>query len=188
MTLNIENNRQAKKYTSKELVLRILWGVFKLFFRFSPRIFFKWRVFLLKLFGAKIGYAVHIYPSAIIYMPWNLEVGDFSAIGEDALIYNLGKIILGNKVTVSHRAHLCAGTHDYCDPSLPLIKQPILLQDNVWICANAFVGPNVTIGEGAVVGAAAVVAKNIDKWSVVAGNPAVFIKKRILKGSDQGET
>lgn len=180
MTLDIDNNRKAIKYTKKELVLRFLWGVIRPCFQFSPRIFFKWRVFILRLFGAKIGCSVHIYPSAVIYMPWNLKIGDFSAIGEDALIYNLGKVSLGNKVTVSHRAHLCAGTHDYTDSALPLLKLPISLDDNVWICSQAFVGPGVTIGEGAVVGAAAVVTKDVEPWLVCAGNPAKAIKKRIL--------
>jgi len=181
MSLEIDKNRSSKKYSRKELIMRIFWGFGKLFFNYSPRILFSWRVFLLRLFGAKIGRCVHIYPSAVIYMPWNLEVDDYSAIGEDALIYNLGKVSLGKNVTVSHRAHLCAGTHDYSDPTLPLLKPPIVLQDNVWVCAEAFIGPNVIIEEGAVVGAAAVVSKNIDAWSVVAGNPAIFIKKRTLK-------
>ena len=182
MSLDIKQNRNAKKYSRKELILRVFWGIGKVFFKYSPRICFSWRVFLLRLFGAKIGHSVHIYPSAIIYMPWNLEIGNYSAIGEDALIYNLGKVTLGNNVTISHRAHLCAGTHDYADPTLPLIKPPIVLQDNVWVCAEAFVGPNVVITEGAVIGAAAVISKNVDAWSVMAGNPAVFIKKRVLKG------
>ncbi len=183
MSLNIEKNRAVKNYTTKEKFYRVLWAICILFFRYSPRIFFRWRVFLLKLFGAKIGKAVHIYPSAIIYMPWNLEIDDYSAIGEDALVYNLGKITIGKNVTVSHRAHLCAGTHDYSDPALPLLKPPIILKDNVWVCANAFVGPDVIIGEGAIVGAASVVTKDVVGWSIVAGNPAKFIKKRVVRGS-----
>jgi len=181
--IDITKNRESQKYTKRELFLRVLWGLGQFIFKFSPRIFFSWRVFILRLFGAKIGHSVHIYPSAVIYMPWNLSMGNYSAIGEDALIYNLGRISLGNNVTVSHRAHLCAGTHDYTDTSLPLLKLPITLEDNVWVCAEAFIGPNVVIGEGAVVGASAVVTKDVDSWVVVAGNPAVFIKKRVLKGS-----
>jgi len=188
MFLNIKDNRKAKKYSLKVLVLRVFWGGAKLLFKYSPRIFFSWRIFLLRMFGAKIGHSVHIYPSAIIYMPWNLEMGNYSAIGEDALIYNLGKVILGNNVTVSHRAHLCAGTHDYSDPTLPLLKPPIVLDDNVWVCAEAFIGPYVVVGEGAVIGAASVVTKNVEAWSVMAGNPANFIKKRVLKEREQNET
>ena len=108
-------------------------------------------------------------------------MGDWSAIGEDALIYNLGPITLGQRVTISHRAHLCAGTHDYTQQDLPLLKPPIIIHDQVWICADAFVGPDVTVGEGAVLGAQAVVTKDVEPWTVIAGNPARAIKKRVLK-------
>ena len=63
---------------------------------------------------------------------------------------------------------------------MPLLKPPIGIGDQAWICADAFVGPGVVVGEGAVVGARAVVTKNVEPWTVVAGNPARFIKKRQL--------
>lgn len=180
MSLDIASNRAAKKYSTHELILRVLWGGGRFLFRNSPRIYFGFRRALLRLYGANVGKSVNIYPSAVIYMPWNLSIGDYSAIGEDALIYNLGQITIGNNATISHRAHLCAGTHDYRNPTLPLLKPPITIEDNVWICAQAFVGPGVTVREGAVVGAAAVVSKDVEAWTVVAGNPAVPIKQRIL--------
>ena len=181
MNLDISSNRSAQKYSPNEMLRRVLWSFGKLFFRFSPRPCFGWRRFILRCFGAKIGRNVNLYPSSIVYFPWNLTVGNWSAVGEDALIYNLGKVTLGEKVTVSHRAHLCAGTHDYAQPNLPLLKPPIEIKDQAWICADAFVGPGVTVGEGAVVGARAVVMKNVESWTVVAGNPARFVKKRKLK-------
>lgn len=42
--------------------------------------------------------------------------------------------------------------------------------------------PGVTIGKGAIVAAGAVMMKDVAPWSVVAGNPARFIKKRVIKG------
>jgi putative colanic acid biosynthesis acetyltransferase WcaF len=183
--LDIIANRSESKYSRKEMVLRVLWGASQPFFRFSPRICFGWRRFLLRLFGAKIGKEVHIYNSATIYMPWNLEIGDWSSIGEHAFIYNLGKVSIGNKVTISHRAHLCAGTHDYRNRTLPLLKPPIVVLDYTWICADAFLGPVVTIGEGAVVGARAVAMKDVEPWTVVAGNPAKPVKKRVLRPDDR---
>jgi putative colanic acid biosynthesis acetyltransferase WcaF len=163
------------------MLRRILWGFGKLLFRFSPRPCFGWRRFVLRCFGAKIGSHVNVYPSAWIYYPWNLTAGDWSAIGEDALIYNLGPVTLGQKVTISHRAHLCAGTHDYSKADMLLSKPPIVIRDQVWICADAFIGPGVIVGEGAVVGARAVVTKDVEPWSVVAGNPARFLKKREIR-------
>jgi putative colanic acid biosynthesis acetyltransferase WcaF len=128
--------------------------------------------------GATIGEEVHIYNTAIIYFPWNLEIGDWSSVGEYAYIYNLGKIRIGSKTTISQRSHLCAGTHDYRKIDLPLLKPSIHIGDDAWVAADAFIGPGVVVGEGAVVGARAVVVKEVPNWTVVAGNPARVIKVR----------
>lgn len=179
--MDIAANRAVAKYRPGEMLRRILWVAGRFAFRFSPRPCFGWRRFVLRCFGARVGSKVHIYSSAQIYFPWNLSIGDWSAIGEEAFIYNLGPVIIGKQVTVSQRAHLCAGSHDYTDPTMPLLKPPITVEDQAWVCADAFVGPNVTVGQGAVVGARAVVVKDVEAWSVVAGNPARIIKGRHLK-------
>ncbi len=183
--LNIAENRKIRKYSRKEKIVRAIWMIVYPLFRFSPRPFFGWRSLLLRMFGARVGCNVNIYNSALIYMPWNLEIGDWSSIGEYAFVYNLGKVVIGRYSTVSHRAHLCAGTHDYADPAMPLLKLPITVGDKVWLCTDSFIGPGVNIGEGAVVGARAVVVKDVPPWTIVAGNPAKPIKKRIIKNNDK---
>lgn len=107
--LDIEKNRKCLNYSKRIYIKRILWTFGKFFFRNSPRIAFGYRNTLLRLFGAKIGKQVHIYSSTVIWFPWNLEIGDWSAIGEDTLIYNLGRVVIGKKATISHRTHICAG-------------------------------------------------------------------------------
>lgn len=133
---------------------------------------------MLRCFGARIGRNVHVYPSTTIYFPWNLEAGDESAVAEHVFIYNLGRVTLGARATISHRAHLCAGTHDHTKADFPLLRPPITIGSEAWICADAFVGPGVTIGEGAIVGARAVAMKDVRSWSIVIGNPAREAKKR----------
>lgn len=96
--LDIEKNRKCLNYSKRIYIKRILWTFGKFFFRNSPRIAFGYRNTLLRLFGAKIGKQVHIYSSTVIWFPWNLEIGDWSAIGEDTLIYNLGRVVIGKKV------------------------------------------------------------------------------------------
>lgn len=182
--LDIDSNRAARKYEPAALVRRVLWGFGHYLFRYSPRLLYGWRRVLLRAFGASVGKHVRFHPSATIYFPWNFSIGDWSSIGEDAMIYNLGPITIGEKVTVSQRAHLCAGTHDAADPTMPLLKPPIEVGDQAWICADAFVGPNVQVGEGAVVGARAVVVDEVDAWTIVGGNPARPIKKRVLETTD----
>lgn len=181
MSLLIQQNRSEKKYSLKHQFLRLLWIFGKLIFRLSPRPFFGLRRGILRLFGATVGNHVNIYSSTIIYFPWNLTIGDFSAVGENALIYNLGVIEIGQNVTISHLAQICAGSHDYSDPTLPLLKPKITIEDNVWICTQAFIGPGVRVNEGAVIGACAVLTKDAEAWMVFGGNPARLIKKRVLK-------
>lgn len=96
--LNIAENRNHLNYSKWVYVKRILWTFGKFFFRNSPRIAFGYRNTILRLFGAKIGKHVHIYSSTVIWFPWNLEIGDWSAIGEETLIYNLGKVTIGEKL------------------------------------------------------------------------------------------
>ena len=94
------------------------------------------------------------------------------------MIYNLGKIKIGKSVTISHKAQLCSGTHDYTNPTLPLLKKTIIIRDYVWICTDSFVGPGCEIGEGSIIGAKTVVINNVGDWSIFVGNPAKFLKKR----------
>lgn len=177
-SLDINSNRTSTKYSRKELFLRVLWGCGKFVFRLTPRPCFGLRRFILRSFGAKIGSRVNIYSSALIYFPWNLEIGDDSSIGEWALVYNLGLVRIGARTTISQRVHLCAGTHEYNDPTMPLLKPSISVGDEVWICADAFIGPAVKIEQRAIVAAAAVVVKNVAADHIVGGNPARVIKVR----------
>ena len=178
--LDAAANRKARKYSPREMVLRVLWGAAEPLFRFSPRIFWGWRNMILRCFGARIGRNVQINPRARIFFAWNLDVGDESAIAEDALLYNLGRITLGRQVTVSHGAQLCAGSHDFRRRDLPLLRPPVVVEDCAWICTQAFVGPGVKVGAGAVVGARAVVTRDVAPWVVMAGNPAQQVGTREL--------
>ena len=180
-SLDIKANRNMANYSGKENLLRVLWAIALPFFRFSPRPFFGWRSLLLRIFGAKIGRDVHIYGTAAITLPWNLKIDDYSSIGEHAVIYNLGRVDIGSSVTISQRAHICAGTHDHTRADMRLVKTPIRIGDQAWICADAFVGPGVVIGEGAVVGARAVAVKDVAPWCIVAGNPSRKIGERKIE-------
>lgn len=133
---------------------------------------------MLRCFGAKVGRHVQIHPSAKVFIPWNLEIGDWSSVGFDALLYNLGPMKIGEKVTVSQRTHLCGGSHDFRDPAMTLLKLPVTIGDETWICADAFVGPGVRIGARTVVGARSVLVKDVPAASIVAGNPAKILGSR----------
>jgi putative colanic acid biosynthesis acetyltransferase WcaF len=177
--LDIAKNRSEKKWTRAELFGRVLWALVLPLFRFSPRLFWGWRVLLLQAFGARVGQHVRIDPSVRIFLPWNLRIGDWSSIGFDVLVYNLGVVSIGKNVTISQRAHLCAGSHDYRTPAMTLLKPPISVSDDVWVCADAYVGPGVSIGSAAIVAARAVVIKDVAAGTIVGGNPAVPVGDRV---------
>lgn len=176
--MDIESNRKARKWTRKELAGRALWTLCSPLFRWSPRPLWGWRRFLLRLFGAKVGKDVHFTPSSRVFIPWNLEIGSWSSVGFETIIYNLGKITIGEHVTISQRSHLCAGSHDFRDDAMPLIKATITIEDGAWVCADTFVGPDILIEQKGIVGARAVVTKDVKAGNVVAGNPAKVIGHR----------
>lgn len=184
MTLDIQAARSARPYSRREYLGRALWALATPLFRFSPRPLFGWRNLLLRVFGARVGRGVRVDPGARIEIPWNLTLGDHAAIGAGVWVYDLGPIRVGARATISHRAHLCGGSHDYTEPALPLLRTGLTIGDDAWVCSDAFVGPGVTVGEGAVVGAAAVAMRDVLPWNVVAGNPARFMKMRDLKTPD----
>ncbi len=162
---------------------RLLWQIIGLFlFRpFGSRLFKKWRVLVLKCFGAKIEWSTHIYVSVKIWAPWNLEVGANSSLGPKVDCYNQGKIYIGSNTVISQKAYLCASTHDYTKQDFPLILKPITIGNGVWVAADAFIGPGVCIENYAVIAARSVVTKNIEANSVVGGNPAKHIKYRTIE-------
>lgn len=176
---DIAANRKARKWTPAELFRRALWEVSRgPLFAWTPRPMWAWRRVILRTFGAHIGDDVHIHPSVRIEIPWNLWIEEQVAIGDRAILYSLGTIMIGRAATISQNAHLCAGSHDFRSLAMELLKPPISIEPGAWVCADAFVGPGVKVGRLAVVGARAVVVRDVPSGVVVAGNPAKVIGKR----------
>lgn len=165
---------------SNKLGRVVWWFVYALLFRPSPRIAHSWRCFLLRMLGAHVGRGVKINPSCRIWAPWLLSLGDESAVSHEADCYNVAPIRIGAHATVSQRAFLCTASHDPTDPHMRLTSAPIQIEDQAWVCAEAFVSPGVTIGKGGVAAARSVVTRDVTPWTIVGGNPAQVIKQREL--------
>ena len=177
----VDVSEYKSSFTIRHRLMRLVWGwVWLLLFRPSPIPLHAWRRFLLRLFGAKIGRGVTIYPTATIWAPWNLEMADFSCLSHYTICYSVDQVKIGPHATVSQYSHLCTASHDITDPQMQLITAPIILEEGAWVTTDVYVGPNVTIGAGAVVGARASVFKDVPAWTVVGGNPAKFICHRDL--------
>lgn len=180
--------RYRNGFSPSQKLRRLAWEtVWLLAFRPTPRwALHGWRRFLLRAFGARIGAGCRIAPSCRVWAPWNLVMGELSALGDGVDCYSMGRITIGSKVAVSQRSFLCAGSHDIRSLSRPLTTGPIVIEDNAWVAAESFVHPNVHIGEGAVIGASSVVTQDMPAWSVCVGHPCRKIKDRVLDGPRGG--
>jgi putative colanic acid biosynthesis acetyltransferase WcaF len=168
-------------YPITEYLRRFAWRVVDgTVVRIFPARLSIWYRFWLRVFGATVGYC-GLAPTCRVVHPWLFRIGDNCSIGERVTIYNLGIVSIGDQTVISQDVYICAGTHDHTRRGLPLLRHPITVGDNVWICAGAFIGPGVSIGNGAVIGARSVVTKDVPPWTVVAGNPARVINRRDLK-------
>lgn len=161
-------------------VLRLVWEiVWRVFGATTPRWTLQgWRRELVKLFGGKMGFGVQVHGGARIWYPANLRIGKYSWVGDHANLYCVDKIRIGAHAVISEGAYICTAEHDIADAKFELKTAPIEIGDNAWIGARAIVLPGRKIGEGAVVAAGAVVTKDVEPWTVVAGNPARVVRKR----------
>lgn len=169
----------APSFSLKHRFLRVAWGVvWSLLASWTPPQFGPWRLFLLRLFGAKIHPTAKVYGSCRIWYPPNLEMAEYTVLGPRVNCYSMGEITLRAYAVVSQGAHLCTGSHRINTPDFQLYTRPIEIGASCWVGADAFVGPGVNISEGAVLAARAVAFSDICAWSVYRGNPAVFLKDR----------
>lgn len=160
-------------------IVQLWWLVQWFLFRPSPQVFYGFRRFLLRMFGAHIGKQVLIRPTAWITYPWKVSIGDYTWIGDEVVLYSLGEIEIGAHSVVSQRSYLCAGVHDYELPTFDIHAAPIHIADQVWLATDVFVGPGVTIGKGAVVGARSSVFQDLPAGMVCMGNPARAVRPRL---------
>lgn len=179
------NPIQTNAMPIKDKVMNFIWlFINRTFFRFSPShlsIFRKYRVWLTRLFGSKIDYSCNLHPTCKIEYPWNVVMGNLSSLGENSWIYAMGKITIGCKTCIGKDVYLLTGSHDVSSSDFMLVTRPINIGSAVWLATGCCVMPNVTIHDGCVCGAFSVVVKDVEPWAVVGGNPAKYLKKRILR-------
>jgi putative colanic acid biosynthesis acetyltransferase WcaF len=170
-----------KDFYPGNLILRSLWYLFSQFFFKSSWLPFTFiKVFILRIFGAKIGKFVVIKPSVNIKYPWKLSLGNHVWIGENVWIDNLDNVVIGNNVCISQGAFLLCGNHNYKKDSFDLITKPIIVQDGVWIGAKSTVLPGVTAKSHSILSAGSVTSKNLEPYSIYRGNPAEKVSIRTI--------
>lgn len=93
-------------------------------------------------------------------------------------------VLIGRRVCINDGVRILTASHDVEDPLWRSFARPVVIKDYAWIAMDAILLPGVVIGSGAVVGAGAVVSRDVPNNAVVAGNPAVVLKKQRSAGLD----
>ena len=180
--MNKYNPKNDKK--SKLLKIhRLCWvTVENTLFRFSPFIFWGWRRFLLRCFGANIARTATVGRLARIEDPWNLTMGERAMISNHTWIMCHAPVIMGNQAIVGEYAKILTGSHVTNSNSFKGIVSGVTIGENAWIATNAMLisggYKTLKIGEGAVISAGAVVFNNVKPMAIMIGNPAKHIADR----------
>lgn len=176
-------DRNRSPYSTREKIARMVWATVQAtLFRLSFHNWYGWRRALVRLFGANLAPEVRLRRTVRIECPWNLAMGPHSTAGDGAILYCLGPVRIGARVSISQYAHICAGSHDHRRDDFPLLRLPITIEDDVWVAADAFVGPNVTVGAGVILGARGCAFKDLTPWTIYGGNPARPLGPREMIG------
>lgn len=180
MIIEGRDSYTSPSFSLQQRAIRLLWDTtWLILFRPTPRVLHGWRRLLLRLFGAKLGSHVHIHPTVRIWAPWNLEIDSHVGIGEGANIYCMDKVQIGSFAVISQGTYICTGSHDFNSMNMQLTTAPIIINEYVWLCAQAFVCPGVELAEGTVVAARGVVSRSLlEGWGVWAGIPVKRIGNR----------
>lgn len=139
------------------------------------------RRFILKSLCKNVGTEVNLDRNVNI-LDWNkISIGNNSGFGMNSRI---GSVKIGNNVMMGPDCLILTKNHNFSDINVPMCKQgyqndkPVVIGDDVWIGQRVVILPGIKIGSHSIIGAGSVVTKDVDKYSVVAGNPARLIKQR----------
>ena len=111
------------------------------------------RIFVARVFGAKIGKRVVIRAGVRIQFPWRLEIGSQSWIGEGVWFINHEFISVGSNVCISQSVLICSSSHSYKSSTFEYNHKRVIIQDGAWICVRSVVLPGSEIGSISVVSA-----------------------------------
>ena len=163
----------------------ILWRAFgKPIFYLSPVHFFKFRIFIIKIFGGKVDWSALIYPSTDIYSPKNLIMASNSCLSYKTIIYNVAPIKIGKNSCISQFSFLCTASHNIDSHNIEsgfmeLKTAPICIGDNVWIGADCYINLGCKIMNNAVIAARSTLFKDVNENEVVSSTTVhKLIKKR----------
>ncbi len=181
MTVSLRNFEHSYK-NRRSLLIRLIWMIVNRIFFVT---YFPWpsgiKCVILRVFGAKAGRDLVIKPNVNIKYPWNLQIGDYTWIGEAVWIDSLGKVSLGSNVCLSQGCMIETGNHDWNDPAFRLIVSDVFVEDGAWAAARSLLLPGSRLATHSVLAAGGVLGGSTEPFSIYAGNPAIKVRSRNRK-------
>lgn len=139
------------------------------------------RRFFYRLAGMKIGSGSTIHMGARFYDVRNIEIGKDSIVGEGTLLDGRAKLKIGNHVDIATNVMIYNSEHDVHSEDFRATREPVVIEDYVFIGPRVIIQPGVKIAKGAIVAAGAVVTKDVALMTIVGGVPAKVIGERGVK-------
>jgi len=171
---------------SDPLLRSLLWRLIgRPLFRFSFHNWYRTRHLLLRLHGARLGPKARFRRTVRIDRPWNLAVGELAAVGDGAALRACRPLTIGDRAVVSQMAVVTTECRDAGRPGFPRRAEPIVIENDCWIAADALVLPGSIIRAGAVVGARCLAEGELPAWQVAVGDPAVPRRRRQWRVGDR---
>ena len=137
------------------------------------------RALMKRAYGTSIGRLTHGAYEIDGRVAPGTTIGAFCSIADGVRIggsqHPTGFVSTHGFLYLANRGIVAADRLDIRDP----LNRPVVIEDDVWIGANAIVMPGVTVHRGAVVGAGAVVLRDVDPYTVVVGVPARAVRMRL---------
>lgn len=112
----------------------------------------------------------------------SISIGNNSGVGINCILQ--GKVIIGDNVMMGPSVWIYTRNHRHDLTDVPMREQgfeeekPVIIGNDVWIGSRVTILPGVKIGTGSIIGTASVVTKDVQSYTVVAGNPAKVIGQR----------
>jgi maltose O-acetyltransferase len=147
----------------------------------------KFRLMKIRMLGAKIGKNVRVFGKfTVIGNLSNLTIGANSTINEGVHLNLRDKITIGENVRLSSFVQLHTGRLTMSGVPRKHLKEPIVIEDNVWLASSVIISAGVKVGKNSVVGAGSVVIRSISEDCFYAGNPARKIRDLNVGGKGSG--
>jgi putative colanic acid biosynthesis acetyltransferase WcaF len=159
---------QKAKLDYRNKFYRFIWNIiYVLLFRQSPKLFFRWRILILKIFGCQCHWNSRVYPRAKIWSPRNLILGRNATIASEVDIYNVSYVRIGDFTTISDKSFLCTASKTFNMKKRELLVGEISIGSECWIASDVSILPGVVIGDKVIILYGVIIDEHIAPKTVI---------------------